>query len=216
MAIKRLFIILVAGSFIIAGCGGKAAEEAPTPEPVIPEPVVEEVIEPEELQPVVEPVEEPEEEILTEIPQATIEIPETLGQDVERGLHPDSALFRYMIRPDDWLSKIALKEYGNPGEWRRIYNWNREAIGDNPNLIYPYNELDLYKPDYEVTEQVVDFITHEVQPGENLWTIAILEYGDGKAWSVLFWDNEELLNTNSGMLKPGMQLQVRTYLWSDR
>ena len=204
MAIKRLLILLVAGSFIIAGCGGKAAEEAPTPDPVIPEPVV--------LQPVVEP----DEGILTEIPQSTLELPETLGQDVEKGLHPDSALFRYMIRPDDWLSKIALKEYGNIRSWRLIYNWNRETIGDNPNMIYPYNELDLYKPNYEVADQVVDFVTHEVLPGENLWTIAILEYGDGKAWSVLFWDNEDLLNTNSGMLKPGMQLQVRTHLWSDR
>ncbi len=214
MTIKRLLIILVAGSFIIVGCGGKAAEEAPTPDPAIPEPVVEEVIEPEpEALP---PVMEPEEEILTEIPPSTIEVPETPGQDVERGLHPDSALYQYMIRPNDWLSKIALKEYGNIRSWRLIYNWNREAIGDNPNLIYPYNELDLYKPDYEVTDQVVDFVTHEVQPGENLWTIAILEYGDGKAWSVLFWDNEDLLNTNAGMLKAGMQLQVRTHLWSDR
>ena len=222
MAIKHLLIILVAGSFIIVGCGGKATEEAPTPDPVIPEPVVEEVIEPEpeELQPVVEPEPETEAEsdegILTEIPQSSIEIPETPGSDVELGPHPDSALFRYMIRPDDWLSKIALKEYGNIRSWRLIYNWNRDAIGDNANLIYPYNELDLYKPDYEVADQVVDFVTHDVKAGENLWTIAILEYGDGKAWSVLFWDNEDLLNSNAGMLKRGMQLQVRTHLWSDR
>ncbi len=208
MNAKRLCILMVAGLVVFSGCAKEAAEETPTPEVVALEPEVEKVPELE--------AEAPEEEFIIEVPPTTIEIPETPVRDVERGLHPDSALFRYMIRPDDWLSKIALKEYGNPRAWRRIYDWNRETIGGNPNLIYPYHELDLFKPEYEVTEQIVDFIVHEVQPGENLWSIAVQEYADGKAWSILFWDNEELLNSNSGLLKPGMRLQVRTQIWSDR
>lgn len=216
MNAKRLYIVTIAGLLVFSGCAKEAAEETPTPEVVVLEPEVEEISEIEEELPVLEPVEAPEEEFITEIPPATIEIPERPVRDVERGLHPDSVLFRYMIRPDDWLSKIALKEYGNPRVWRRIYDWNRERIGENPNLIYPYHELDLFKPEYEVAEQIVDFVVHEVQPGENLWSIAVQEYADGKAWSILFWDNEELLNSNSGMLKPGMRLQVRTQIWSDR
>lgn len=212
MNAKRLCIITIGGLLVLSGCAKEAAEETPTPDVVTLEPLVEEVSEIEEEL----PVEAPEEEFITEIPPATIEILETPVRDVERGLHPDSTLFRYMIRPDDWLSKIALQEYGNPRVWRLIYDWNREAIGGNPNLIYPYHELDLYKPEYEVTEQIVDFIVHEVQPGENLWSIAVQEYADGKAWSILFWDNEELLNSNAGMLKPGMRLQVRTQIWLDR
>ena len=212
MNAKRICILTIAGLLVFSGCAKEVVEEAPTPDVVAMEPVVEEVPEIEEELPVMEP----EEEFIIEIPPATIEIPETPAQDVELGLHPDSALFRYMIRPGDWLSKIALKEYGNPRVWRRIYEWNRETIGGNPNLIYPYHELDLFKPGYEVREQIVDFIVHEVQPGENLWSIAVQEYADGKAWSILFWDNEELLNANSGMLKPGMRLQVRTQIWSDR
>ena len=143
MNAKQICIAAIAGLLVLNGCAKEAAEETPTPEVVVLEPVVEEVSEIEEELPVLEPVEAPKEEIITEIPPATIEIPETPVRDVEHGLHPDSALFRYMIRPDDWLSKIALQEYGNPRVWRRIYDWNRKAIGENPNLIYPYHELDL-------------------------------------------------------------------------
>ena len=37
------------------------------------------------------------------------------------------------------------KEYGDFKIWRYIYSWNKDDIGDNPNLIYPYNFLNLQK-----------------------------------------------------------------------
>ena len=46
-----------------------------------------------------------------------------------------------MIEPGDFLGKIAQKEYGDFRLWRYIYAWNKEEIGDNPNLIFPYNFL---------------------------------------------------------------------------
>ncbi|MCL6584243.1 MAG: LysM peptidoglycan-binding domain-containing protein [bacterium] len=42
----------------------------------------------------------------------------------------------YEVKPGDTLSKIALEFYGNPSEWPKIYEANKEQI-DNPDLIYP-------------------------------------------------------------------------------
>ncbi|MEE9162515.1 MAG: LysM peptidoglycan-binding domain-containing protein, partial [Candidatus Neomarinimicrobiota bacterium] len=137
-----------------------------------------------------------------------------IEQEPEWALHPDSATYMYLIRPDDYLTKIAWQEYGNPNEWRRIYSWNRDRIGSDPNLIYPYHELALYKPKDEIERWDYDYIIHVVEEGESLWSIAGMEYGDEIAWSVLFWDNEEALNANAGMLRPGMELRIRTRLWS--
>lgn len=212
MNTKFLFV-LVAGTLVLfTGCAKKVAEEAPTPEVVAPPP--------EEDTTVVE-VPEPEPEILeaevieAEVPNTALIIQENEYRDVEQsGIpHPDSAAYAYMIKPNDYLSKIAYNEFGNPNEWRAIYSWNRERIGDNPNLIYPYNELELFKPEEDVNVSGKVFTEHVVVSGENLWKIAVNEYGDGKAWNVLFWDNEELLSSNAGVLEVGMRLRIRTELW---
>jgi nucleoid-associated protein YgaU len=36
----------------------------------------------------------------------------------------------------DTLSKLAKKYYGSAGQWRRIYEANKDVI-ENPDLIYP-------------------------------------------------------------------------------
>lgn len=46
----------------------------------------------------------------------------------------------YMVKSGDTLSAIAKREYGDAGEWRRIYEANRDKI-DNPDLIHPGQEL---------------------------------------------------------------------------
>ena len=138
-------------------------------------------------------------------------------------LFPDSIWTEYMTRRGDYLSLIAYKEYNNANEWRRIYQWNREhweekGIGpdrDNPNFIYPYRELDLKKPAENAIEWAYDSYNHVVENGETLWTISQKEYGDELAWVVLFWDNEELLNSQDGKLIPGMQLKIRSELWPE-
>ena len=138
-------------------------------------------------------------------------------------LFPDSLWTEYMTKRGDYLSLIAYKEYNNANEWRRIYQWNREnweekGIGpdrDNPNFIYPYRELDLKKPAENAIEWAYDSYSHIVENGETLWTIAQKEYGDELAWVVLFWDNEDLLNSQDGKLLPGMKLKVRSELWPE-
>lgn len=46
----------------------------------------------------------------------------------------------YTVKSGDTLSAIAEREYGDAGEWRRIYEANRDRI-DNPDLIHPGQEL---------------------------------------------------------------------------
>lgn len=211
--------ILLAGSLIVWACAKPAAEEAPSPEGEQPTPAPVEVTE----MPLVEeemPVdEEPiiEEEAPLMPPEEPMIIPESeyagIEQEPEGTVHPDSIAYAYLIRPNDYLIKIAYQEYGNPYEWRKIYRWNRETIGNDPNLIYPYNELNLFKPEEEISAWSYDYLVHVIEPGESLWSIAGDEYGDELAWIVIFWDNEDVLGANGGRLKPGMELKIRTDLW---
>jgi hypothetical protein len=47
----------------------------------------------------------------------------------------------YLVRPGDYLSKIAQEYYGDAGQWPKIYAANREVIGPNPNKIFPGQRL---------------------------------------------------------------------------
>ncbi len=217
MNIKRypFILIVLGGALVLGSCAKEVTEETPTPAGEEPEPTPEMVT---EMLPAEEEI--PAEEEVTEevaVPEEPVIIPQEEYRDVEQEpeetIHPDSIAYLYMIRHNDYLVKIAYNEFGNPNEWRRIYSWNRERIGDNPNLIYPYHELELYKPEAEIPKWDYDYIIHVVEPGETLWTIAGDEYNDEIAWITIFWDNEETLNSNAGRLKPGMELRIRTQLW---
>ena len=224
--LNKLFIIPIT-LLIIVGCAKK--QELITPEK--PLEVIEIVSDP--LIPVVEIVIEPEPAAVEEIFPEQEELPEIIEvsepqTSIQRELDydqlfPDSIWTEYMTKRGDYLSLIAYKEYNNANEWRRIYQWNRESweekgIGpdrDNPNFIYPYRELDLKKPAENAIEWAYDSFNHVVENGETLWTISQKEYGDELAWVVLFWDNEELLNSQDGKLIPGMQLKIRSELWPE-
>lgn len=56
----------------------------------------------------------------------------------------------YTVKSGDSLSAIARREYGDAGEWRRIYEANRDLIKD-PDLIHPGQELKI--PPREGTAQ---------------------------------------------------------------
>jgi LysM repeat protein len=55
------------------------------------------------------------------------------GQQASRG---------YTVRPGDTLSSIAQRFYGNPADWRRLYQANMRVTG-NPDLIRPGQVLNL-------------------------------------------------------------------------
>lgn len=46
----------------------------------------------------------------------------------------------YTVKSGDTLSAIAKREYGDAGQWKRIFEANRDTI-DNPDLIHPGQEL---------------------------------------------------------------------------
>lgn len=46
----------------------------------------------------------------------------------------------YEVVSGDSLSKIAKREYGNAGEWKRIFEANRDILKD-PDKIYPGQKL---------------------------------------------------------------------------
>ena len=45
-----------------------------------------------------------------------------------------------IVRPGDSLWKIAVREYGDGTQWRRIYEANSKQISD-PAMIYPFQKL---------------------------------------------------------------------------
>jgi hypothetical protein len=50
---------------------------------------------------------------------------------------PGHGLKIHIVRPGDWLSKIAIAYYGDMNKWPVIYEANRPVIGNNPDLIVP-------------------------------------------------------------------------------
>ena len=49
---------------------------------------------------------------------------------------------RYIVRPGDTLSSIAQRFYGNPADWRGLYQANRSVMR-NPNVIDPGEVLNV-------------------------------------------------------------------------
>jgi len=47
----------------------------------------------------------------------------------------------YVVKRGDSLSEIAQREMGDGDRWKELYEANKEAIGDNPDLIHAGTEL---------------------------------------------------------------------------
>ena len=192
---KRVLPLLaiVLSVFMLVGCGNKEVVND-TPEPVVDQtPVVVEA-------PAV--VEE-----AVEVAKAEEVLPEEVTEPLEQ-----EVWVKYMIQPNDYLTKIAMQEYGVVTMWREIWNWNLEVIGDNPDLIYPFEELSLKKDAGSVEEKVCQYEAYTVEKGETLWSISNKLYGNSYAWIVLLRDNMEVLGNDYNSITPGMVLKVRTEL----
>lgn len=194
-------LAIVLTVFMLIGCGAKEVVED-TPEPVVQEkPVVEET-------PVVEEAAEVVEENAEAVEEAVEEkLPEEVLQPAETHVW-----IKYMIQPNDYLTKIAMKEYGVVTKWRDIYDWNREMIGEDPDLIYPFEELSLKKESSVAEEKVVEYVDYTVEEGENLWCISKKLYGNSYAWIVILRDNLDILGNDYNSITPGMVLKIRSEL----
>ncbi|MFQ5863700.1 MAG: LysM peptidoglycan-binding domain-containing protein [bacterium] len=58
---------------------------------------------------------------------------------IQREVGPDE----YLVGKGDNLAKIAgsMDVLGDPTKWRAIYDANKDTVGDDPSLIYPYTVL---------------------------------------------------------------------------
>lgn len=148
------------------------------------------------------------------IVEKTIEtIPEPTAEITPKPASMDSTEVYYMIRPNDYLVKIAINEYGRPTMWRKIWNWNRNMIGDNPNLIYPYRELSLLKPVEYAVQVEYEYYNYTVKKDDTLWSIAKNEYGNNLSWIVILRDNYDAISDNYDTLTENTVLKLRTKLY---
>ncbi len=118
----------------------------------------------------------------------------------------------YMIRRGDYLSKIAKNEFGDWRKWREIYDHNRDMIGANPDLIYPYRFLQLLKAATVAKECQVEFYSYTIESGDTPWNMAQNVYGDELSWIIIYMDNQDLIDRNGGIIYPGMVFQLRKNL----
>jgi nucleoid-associated protein YgaU len=189
-----IIVISILGLVFLASCGKEAVKK----EEVVKEPQVE----------------QKEEKVEEEVTKKEEELTQKKGE-VEEVL---SALdeMNYMIKPHDWLSKIAKHEYGEMSMWKKIYSWNKEKIGDNPDLIFPFHELLLKNvPGERAKPLEYDYYNYEVKSNESLWSIAGKEYDNSYAWIVIMRDNADVLGSNINNIEPGTVLKLRTKIFNN-
>ncbi len=193
---KKLSIIAISLVFLLS-CGKEAVKK----EEVVKQPVEqEEKVEEKKEQ-------EAEKQEAEEITQEKGQVDEVLGVLEEE--------LNYMIKPHDWLSKIAKHEYGEISMWKKIYSWNKEKIGDNPDLIYPFHELQLKNvPKDRANRLEYDYYNYEVKQSESLWSIAGKEYDNTYAWIVILRDNADVLGSDINNIDPGTVLKLRTKIFN--
>jgi LysM repeat protein len=72
--------------------------------------------------------------------ELTAEIRVASQQQASSGVRPSTAERTYTVKPGDSLSKIAKEMYGNPNEYQKIFDANRDQLRD-PNQIRPGQQL---------------------------------------------------------------------------
>ena len=200
-----------------------AVVEIEMPEFVMPElPMIEdmipEVIEPEEVDEGIV-IQDIEEDSLNQILLDTliaelIRVDSNIVVQTISDLPVDSTWTEYIILYGESLRQISQKEFGTEDYWSLIYEWNKEIIGENPALIFPYQILEIRKPaSYEI--EIVNDEVYVVSAGETLWSIAKAIYKDEYAWSILLHDNKEKLE-NPDKIYPGYSLVIRRQLVESR
>ena len=56
-------------------------------------------------------------------------------------VEPAGGTKTYVVKSGDSLSEIAQREMGDGDRWKELYEANKAAIGDDPDLIHPGLEL---------------------------------------------------------------------------
>jgi nucleoid-associated protein YgaU len=105
----------------------------------------------------------------------------------------------YVTNAGDSLTSIADEVYGDGTRWSEIYEANRKAIGDDPNLIQVGVTLTI--PDDGAA-------TYVTVAGDTLWSIAERFYGDGSRWSEIYEANRKTIGDDPDKLGAGLTLTI--------
>ncbi len=182
----RILLIIMVSFFIFVSCAKEAIIEEPV---AVDEQKIEKA----------EPVEQQEEKLEDALTAVT---------------EDDTIEIFYMVKPNDWLSKIAKNEYGDQSKWKMIYKWNKNKIGTNPNLIFPYHEFLLKKEKQNANPLKYEYYDYTVKANETLWSIAGNEYDNNYAWIVILRDNTTELGSDINSITAGTVLKLRTKLYN--
>src|SRR2546430_16517623 len=82
----------------------------------------------------------------------------------------------YTVQPGDTLSSIAQQAYGDANQWQRIYDANKQVIGNDPNLIRPGEVLSI--PALSPTPGS----NYNVQAGDTLYSLSQRTYSPAIQW----------------------------------
>ena len=72
--------------------------------------------------------------------ELTADIRVASQQQASNGVRSSTAGRTYTVKPGDTLSKIAKEMYGNPNQYQKIFDANRDQLRD-PNQIRPGQQL---------------------------------------------------------------------------
>lgn len=109
----------------------------------------------------------------------------------------------YTIQSGDTLQSIAERAYGDSTKWQWIYDFNRQVIGGNPDLIQPGQELFIPHSD-----PITQYANYTIQSGDTLQSIAERAYCDYKLWDVIWWANQRVIGLNPDLIQPGQVLFI--------
>lgn len=126
----------------------------------------------------------------------------------------------YTVASGDTLSKIALRHYGSASLWRKIYEDNRDVIGNPDRIragmqikIYPIgtagqNNTPVNVPAGRTADAAADgATTYIVKKGDTLWKIAYKVYGRGWQWRRIYNANRDAL-PKPGQIREGQVLVI--------
>jgi cell wall-associated NlpC family hydrolase len=92
----------------------------------------------------------------------------------------------YTVKPGDWLSKIAIREYGDVDRWKDIAEANSDTVPD-PDLIFPGQELVI--PDGK-KQAAAPKSTTQAKPApswSNSKTATVIAFAKSKIGSPYLW-----------------------------
>jgi cell wall-associated NlpC family hydrolase len=96
----------------------------------------------------------------------------------------------YTVKPGDWLSKIAIREYGDVDRWKDIAAANADAVPD-PDLIFPGQELVIpASADPRPERKAAPKTTTQAKPApswSNSKTATVVAFAKSKIGSPYLW-----------------------------